>query len=177
MKRLFLTSTGLSTSELQKRFFDEVDMPAENIKVLFIPTAAVDDEAKAVLPLCRDDVLNLGVPEKNITVYDLDRNLTEEEIAAYNMIYVCGGSPEYLLSRMNAVGFSDTLKTAFEHDVIYIGVSAGSIVCGANLSDNLGYCEKTIGVHCTTHICNGERIDLTDNQALFVKDAETYIIN
>ena len=169
MKRLLLTSAGFENPEFAQLFLNEAGIPAEKIKALFIPTAAdVDDDAKAMLVKCYEDLTNCGVLPENITAYGLHRKLGESELSEYHAIYVCGGSPEYLLERMNAIGFPEILETAFKHNIIYIGVSAGSIVCGSNLENNLGYIDKKIGVHSDAGYSDIERIDLTDDQAIWI---------
>ncbi len=168
MRRLLLTSAGFKNHVFAELFIKETGISPDKIKVLFIPTAAIDEGGKAMLPVCRADLTGCGVLDENITVYDLDRQLSEAEISGYNAIYVCGGSPEYLLSRMNAVGFGEMLKTVFKHRLIYIGVSAGSIVCCNNLADNLGFYGKKIGVHCDTGSIGEDNVNLTDNQAIWI---------
>lgn len=170
MKRLLLTSAGFQNPEFAQLFLKEAGTPAEKIKALFIPTAAdVDENAKAMLVKCYEDLTNCGILPGNITIYGLNRKIDEAEISSYNAIYVCGGCPEYLLERMNNIGFPEILETAFRHNVIYIGVSAGSIVCGSNLKHNLGFLNKNIGVHCNWGYIGAERIDLTDDQAVWIK--------
>lgn len=168
MKRLLLTSTGFENPEFAQLFLNEAGVSANQIRVLFIPTAAIDSDAKAMLPKCRADLTENGIIPENITVYNLDRELSENEIAKYNAIYVCGGSTEYLLERMKAVNFAKMLETAFEHDLIYIGVSAGSIICGRKLSGNFGYLDKNIGVHFKSGNCGEDYINLTDKQAIWI---------
>lgn len=176
MKRLLLTSAGFENREFAQLFLNETGIPAKNIKVLFIPTAAIDEPAKKMLPKCYADLTDCGIPTENITVYDLDKEMEGSEISKYNAVYVCGGSPEYLLKRMNSVNFSEILETAFKHNIIYIGVSAGSIVCGTNFENNLGLINKNIGVHCNSEFCDSDRIDLTDRQAVWICGNEISVL-
>lgn len=176
MKRLLLTSTGFENPEFARLFLREAGIPAEKIKALFIPTAAVDEEAKAMLPKCYADLTGCGILPENITVYGLDRKLDESEISSYNVIYVCGGSSGYLLERMNSIGFSGILETAFRHNVIYIGVSAGSVVCGSNFEHNLGFVDKNIRVHMETGYIGSDRIDLTNSQAIWICENDMTIL-
>lgn len=176
MKRLLLTSAGFENPEFAELFLNEVGIPANQVKVLFIPTAAINDDAKKVLPKCYEDLTNCGVLPENITVYDLDRTLTVEEISEQHAIYVCGGSTEYLLERMNAINFSNMLEIAFEHNLIYIGVSAGSIVCGKNLPQNLCYFNKMIGVHCEEGRYGEDFVHLTNQQAIWIHGEDTLIL-
>ena len=176
MKRLLLTSAGFENPEFAELFLTEVGIPANQIKVLFIPTAAIYEEAKEVLPKCLEDLTNCGVLNENITNYDLDHSLTEDELYEFNAIYVCGGSTEYLLERMNAVNFGKMLQLGFEHNLIYIGVSAGSVVCGVNLPNNLGYYNKMIGVHFDVGNYGDTYVNLTNRQAIWICGDDSFIL-
>ncbi len=176
MKRLLLTSTGFENSNFSKLFLSEIGIPANEIKVLFISTAAIYDEAISVLPKCYADLTNCGVISENITVYDLDRKIDEGELCEYNAIYVCGGFPEYLMKRMNAVDFVRILKSAFKNNAIYVGVSAGSIVFGTNLENNLGLYGKQVGVHCKSGSYGDDFVYLTNRQAIWICGERSEII-
>ena len=65
-----------------------VNKPSNEIKALFIPTAATFEDAKAVLPKCKGDLLNAGILEENITTYDLDRRLTYEELSKLQIVHI-----------------------------------------------------------------------------------------
>lgn len=176
MKRLLLTSAGFENSDIAALFLKETKLSPDKIKVLFIPTAATDEESRAMLPKCRKDLTDIGIKEENIIDYNLDVKLKESEIASFNAVYVCGGSPEHLLKKMNDADFKDIVDIGFKHDLIYIGVSAGSIVCGTNLSDNLGYYDKNIGVHYSVGNFGDNYTNLTNMQAIWIKDNETVIL-
>lgn len=169
MNRLLLTSAGFENPDCGQLFLAEIGLAPEEIRVLFIPTAAVTSDAVAMLPACRRDLTELGIADDHITVYDLDRPLTEAELSAHHAFYVCGGSPSHLLERMLAVGFADILRRAFARGYIYVGVSAGSIVCCANLNGNPGYYFKRLGVHCDQFEETPEQLRLTNNQALWIR--------
>ena len=50
--KILLTSAGLETEELQDYFVKMLDKEMNSVRALFIPTAAVDAGAIAVLPKC-----------------------------------------------------------------------------------------------------------------------------
>ncbi len=176
MKRLLLTSAGFENPELARHFLKEADISAEKIRVMFITAAAADEEAKAMLPKCRRDLLDCGIPAENIVAYDLERPLKENEINGFQAVYVCGGSAERLLERMNAAGFREALEAGFTRGIIYIGVSAGSVVCGKSLAGNLGYCNKKIGVHADVGNWGEDYVNLTDSQALWICGSEETVL-
>lgn len=179
--KMLLTSTGLKSKEFQKEFLKNVKEDINGVKVIFVPTAANDDEAKSLIPSCKEDLTNLGILEDNIFVYDLDYLLTYEEGCKYDAIYFCGGSTKYLLERINAVGFANILTSLLEQGMYFIGVSAGSKICGNNYIGNLGYLNRNIELHCASGSPFGkvtwkETVMLTDRQALTIYDDEWTII-
>src|SRR5215471_17088195 len=101
MKKIILTANGLENKNIGKIFLNLVNKKPENIRAVFVPTAANDAEAIEVLPKCMHDLLDLGIPNENIFVYDLHYKMEYEELSTYDTIYFCGGSPQYLLKRIN----------------------------------------------------------------------------
>lgn len=183
MKKIMLTSTGFTNRNIEKKFLDLMKLPSDKIKAIFIPTAAITEDAKVFVPLCKEDLLIAGVLQSNIVTYDLDRIIGCDEICNFNVIYVCGGTTEYLLDRMNVVKFSVPLKKFLDNGGVYVGVSAGSVALAQNLPENLGYINCTLKVHQeegTECGCIDTRdcptIKLTDNQAIIIEDNSIIIM-
>ncbi len=180
---LILTSAGFKNPKIEAKFLELVNAPKEKIRAIFIPTAAITEEQKAIVPLCKNDLLNAGLFEENIVTYDLDRIISCEEICSFHAIYVCGGSPQYLLNRINETEFYNPLKGFLDNGGVYVGVSAGSIIMANNLPDNLGYINCRLNVHVQDgskcgYIVAREcpEISLTDDQAIIVTGNDVYII-
>ncbi len=177
--KVLLTSAGLETDTI-KNFFLKIllKMPQE-IKALFIPTAAIDVGAIGVLPKCMNDLLKCGIKEENITVYDLHKVMLHEKLNQFDVVYICGGNTKYLLERMNEQGFHKVLKDYIKNDGIVVGVSAGSIIMAQNLENNLGLINCILNVHCINgnkaghlDILTGQEISLTNNQAIYLTDID-----
>ena len=173
--KLLLTSTGLKSKVFKDEFLRNVGRDISQVKVIFVPTAANDDEAKALLPSCKADLTNLGILESNLLVYDLDYELPFDEGSQYDAIYFCGGSTKYLLERINAIGFSETLRKLLDNGMYFVGVSAGSKICGDNYGGNLGYLHRNIELHCNEgsplgRVHDNNTIFLTNTQALKICD-------
>jgi dipeptidase E len=183
MKKIILTSAGFENKKIEQKFHDMVNKPSNEIKAIWIPTAAIDDDAKAVLPKCMDDLLNAGISAKNIKTYNLDHVMQYEEMTTFDVVYVCGGNSRYLLDKMYEANFVSLLKKFINQGGIYIGVSAGSRICVNGLEDNLGFLPCTISVHCLEGNISGDidinhssHINLTNNQAIIIEDEECYIL-
>ncbi len=173
MKKILLTSTGLENENIKNKFLELLNCDAKKAKVLFIITAANDPDSVRVLSYCLDDLTNCGILDKNITIYDMHKLLTQDEINKYNAIYVCGGSPEYLVDRISELNFKPIIDKYIENGGIYIGVSAGSIVASGNYNNGLCFIENNLDVHCEVETENGiintnKDIFLTDSQAILI---------
>lgn len=89
--RVLLTSAGLETEEIKDFFVKLTDKDMSLVRALFIPVAAIDEDAVAVLPKCMNDLLKCGILNENITVYDLHRGMEIGELMGYDVVYLCGG--------------------------------------------------------------------------------------
>lgn len=203
MRRLLLTSTGFGNRRLASLFLDKTGKEPADIKVIFVPTAATDNSAKEMLPYCYRDLTNIGILPENIFIYELryltsqGRNKTPaedqcrplqpfhllslEETGYYDAIYFCGGDPKYLLTEVNRTGFNGILKSAVENGLFYIGASAGAVIAAGNLSNNLGFMENHLYVHCRKgtpcgKLPAGKAVRLTDMQAVWIEGDDYEII-
>lgn len=165
--RVLLTSAGLETEEIQAFLMKLMNMDMTLVKALFIPTAAIDADAIAVLPKCMNDLLKCGIQNQNIKVYDLHKGMDIAELQQYDMVYLCGGKTQYLLQRMDETGFNNTLMEYIYSDGVVVGVSAGSIIFANNISGNLGLIDTKLDVHCTEGEIRGKvAYPLKDNVRL-----------
>lgn len=178
---VLLTSCGLETKRIEETFLKMLPKPPAECRAIFIPTAANSPDAIEVLPKCLEDLLKCDISRENIFVYDLYDAIEEDICTGYDIIYLCGGSPAYLLRRINERGFHKKLDTFIKAGGVVVGVSAGSMVFADNMSDNLGLLQCALDVHCSEHTKEKpgsyprdrkEPIRLGNNQAIiFTEDA------
>ena len=181
MKNILLTSAGFENIIIQNKFLELIKKDPKDIKTLFIITAAIEPDAIRMLPKCLDDLLNCGILENNITVYNMHELINSDDIKKYDAVYVCGGSTQYLLNRMNENGFNKVLNDYVNNGGFYIGVSAGSVAASGKYENNLLFINNVLNVHCDVGSQNGvinnnEVINLTNNQAILITDDECKII-
>jgi dipeptidase E len=175
---VLLTSAGFENPKLSNVFLGLVDKNPEDIRVVFIPTAANSAESIAMLPKCMNDLLSIGIRSDNILVYDLHFKLPYRILHKYDAVYVCGGSADYLIKRVNETGFRKVLLRYIRNNGVYAGVSAGSYIAANNVKNNLGLIHTLLAVHCDTGEQAGplnperEYTNLTNRQALLVKSAQ-----
>lgn len=183
MRKILLTSSGFENQRIMALFRGLLDREPGETKALFIPTAAIDAGAIAVLPKCMNDLLNAGIPPENITVFDLHRNMPYEELSQYDVVYFTGGNPGYLLQRINETGFNRSLELFLDSGGVYVGVSAGSIVATRNLPGNLGYIDCTLAVHRQIGTKGGRidtsscpHIELTGNNVILIVGDDCQVV-
>lgn len=180
MKKILLTSTGFENKNIENKFLELLNKEVQEAKVLFIITAAIDIGSVKILSKCADDLLNCGIKEENITVYNMHKAINEEELQKFDAIYVCGGTTKYLVERMNEVNFKEVVNKFINNGGIYIGVSAGSVATSGKYENNLEFIKNKVDVHCEKGSENGvivseDAIYLTDNQAIYINDEEMVI--
>lgn len=174
--RVLLTSAGLETEEMKECFVKMIGKDMSFLKALFIPTAAINAAAIGVLPKCMDDLLKCGILDKNIDVYDLHDGMEFEKLQQYDVVYLCGGDTHYLLERINATMFHETLIKFINNNGLVIGVSAGSLIFSNHLENNLGLIDTKLDVHCSKGEKRGKltfplknNIKLTNTCALVIR--------
>lgn len=173
---VILTSCGLETKRIEKSFTDMLLKSPSETKAIFIPTAANSPDAIDILPKCLNDFVKCGIRRDNIFIYDLHDAIESNIINNYDVIYLCGGSPDYLLRRINENNFRKQLLEFIALDKIVIGVSAGSMIFSNDMPNNLGLLKCGLDVHCNDEIREKpgryikdrqERIKLGNTQAIF----------
>lgn len=180
MKKILLTSTGFENDNIKNKFLELLNCDVSKAKILFIITAANNPDAVRILSKCLDDLTNCNIPDENITIYDMHKLLTQDEINKYNAIYVCGGSTKHLVDRISEIDFKPLFDKYIENGGIYVGVSAGSVVASGYYQNGLCLIENNLNVHCENGTKNGiittdNDILLTDNQAIFIDGNENII--
>lgn len=145
---LLLTSCGLETETIRQAFLKMLRKPAGQTKALFITTAANSPDAVEVLPKCLRDLLRCDIPRANIQVYDLHDPLEPDWMQRFDVVYLCGGSPSYLMRRINEGPFRNELLAFLQCGGAVIGVSAGSMVFAGEMEHSLGLLPCPLHVHC-----------------------------
>ena len=203
MRNLFLSSGGLN-ERITKLLWKCIGKKPENTKVSFVPSAAVsNDEAREGILVCMERLMSMGIPVNNILLYDLALLLSEgykktysayidntptqfrimkvEELNQYDMIVFCGGNARLLLDEVNRTGFFRPLKEAIENGLIYLGISAGSMIAAGNFSDGLGYLTNLIMPHAEKgcpcgEIQGNDPLELSNEQVVWIQGERQEII-
>ena len=112
-RQLLLTSSGLSETT-GKIFFKAAQKSPEEMKILYVPTAGIEtDGAREGFAICLHEMLRMGIRQENVFIYNLElllskgykrtysayvetpsmaaRLLTQEEMQAFDAVFVSGG--------------------------------------------------------------------------------------
>jgi peptidase E len=190
---VLLTDSGLYyDNELDKPLDVIIDRlkimlqkPFAEATVLFIPTAAMQDEIKAaeITTRLKNELLTLGMLSENITIHDIDGSLLENDATKHDVIYLTGGNTPYLAKRVSDVGFDKIIKKMIYANKVYIGMSAGSMLLQPNFNvddvnnpqfTGLGLLKAYFTVHCEAGTQNRSdlplpHIALQENQAIVLR--------
>ncbi|MDE6924785.1 MAG: peptidase E [Acetatifactor sp.] len=200
---LFLTSGGL-TKNMKNYFFDIIGKRPEEVKILYIPTAAIEtDGAREGIAVCLYELSLMGIRSENIFVYNLElilskgykrtfssyvtdehmasRLLSTGELKEFDAVFVGGGDCAVLCREMVRTGFDHILEQAVNEGLVYVGISAGSMYAAGNLKNGLNMIPNPIIPHW-----NGDRemslpidhreIHLADGQAVYIEGSNVCLL-
>jgi dipeptidase E len=126
MKKLFLTSDGLSSRKLIKEAKKLLEKPVDEAKALIVYTLRKKSYIKYVRKV-KKQLLRLGMAKKNILYANISKNAKKPKID-FDILYSCGGNTFYILDRIRKTGFDRVIRNFVNKGGLYIGVSAGSII-------------------------------------------------
>ena len=124
--KLFLCSHFSSVGSLIK---EEIEMK----KVLFIPTASIYEEYKGYVGSARKLFKKLGAVLTEMEISKEDYASLEAEFNDADIIYFTGGNSFFLLEQLRKNGVDKLLKEELNKGKLFIGESAGAIVCAPDI--------------------------------------------
>jgi len=201
-KKLFLTSVGFLNKKVADVFLKELNKEPNKSQVLMVSVQQTKQD-KYYLEESKKELNDLGFDD--IFIYNLDRKILLDEVKDCDIIYVCGGNTYYIMKKFRETGLDRIVIKLVNQGKIYIGVSAGSIMAGPNikisgwgidgdkndvdLKDLTGFNFTNIAIfphfEKDKHKQEIEEfrkkvdypvIELTDNQAVFVKGKDYKVI-
>ncbi|MBI2041592.1 MAG: Type 1 glutamine amidotransferase-like domain-containing protein [Candidatus Nealsonbacteria bacterium] len=135
--KLFLTSAGL-VPETTAVFLKLLDKKPEETRMCLISTASFDHYPEGNAPYIKEGKNRLSeLGFKNITDVDLRKENGEslkEKLENFDVVFVGGGNTFYLMKYARESGFDKALGSFLDRGGIYVGVSAGSIIIGKDIS-------------------------------------------
>ncbi len=129
------------TPKLKERFLEFVGKNPKDIKVLFVPTASQRNKDKDYLEMkaayfkhCEEEMMGMGIKKENLFWLDINNISAAGDLNSYDVMYMCGGNTFYLLHEVKRTGFDKQIINFINSGKVYIGVSAGSILVGPDIS-------------------------------------------
>lgn len=136
--KYLLTSAGIKNDSIAQALSEMLGKPLSEASILFIPTAAnTEGEDKRWL------IGNLNDLEKynfqSIDMLDVaavSKDVWQKRFQEKDVICIGGGNEKYLAEVFDQVGMKDFLSSLPDSKV-YVGISAGSMVTGKFMSEEL----------------------------------------
>lgn len=200
MKNILLTSTGLEHKMVADKFLSIIPKAANELKILFIPTASRTEEEMFFVRKSLNELLNVGVNNDNVFWFDPDDASTHRNNTEVDCIYVCGGNTFYLLKKLKESGYFTKIQNWINEGLLYVGASAGSVIatpdinyilcmdtndCRLNDTSGLSFISESIIPHYTDEFVettdllrknNVEVVTISDNQALSIQGERKEIV-
>jgi len=130
MSRLFLTSAGFVNRKIGERFILELGKPVSDTRILIVAYAKNPKEEFFVNE-SKKEIEELGF--KNIDVVNMQNDVDVPDLSSPDVIYVCGGNTFAILNKLRETGLDKFIIEKVNSGVVYVGVSAGSIIAGPNI--------------------------------------------
>ena len=141
MKKLFLCSYFAGVKDTFKNFMNN---NTKGKKVLFIPTANIDEETKFLVDEAKEVFESLGMEAEDLEISKLNEKTIKNKIEKANYLYVGGGNTFYLLQELKRKNLIDFIKNRVNFGMTYIGESAGAIITSKDIEYNYLMDDKTI---------------------------------
>lgn len=161
MKKILLTSNGLSTPKIMFAFKSLFINPIENVSILFIPTASRTENEMVYVKKSYNELIESGVKKNNIIWLDIDKiHESSKYFDSVDCIFVCGGNTYYLLSKLKESGLDHKIISSIAKGIAYVGVSAGSIIASPSI-DYIGFLDEN-----DTGLINFNALELIDQYVI-----------
>ena len=173
MRTLFLTSSGLNEKTMVL-FWKCIGKEPINTKAILVPSAAVgNDGAREGIIVCMERLMNMGIPMNNILIYNLAFLLSDGYKRTYSS-YISDIPVPFRLMSVQEL-------TQYDNGLVYLGISAGSMIAAGNFSDGLGYLANPLIPHAEKEspfgdISKNDLIELADGQTVLIKGNRQEII-
>ncbi|MEK7061740.1 MAG: Type 1 glutamine amidotransferase-like domain-containing protein [Patescibacteria group bacterium] len=130
-KILLLTSSGMAGTK--EEILSVLSKPPDKVRVAHIITASKAEKDTAYVDKDKELMQEAGFNVEDIDIEGKNKKQLMKILQVVDVIYVQGGNTFYLLLQMRKSGFNKIIKKLLKRGIIYIGVSAGSVVAGKTI--------------------------------------------
>jgi dipeptidase E len=145
--KLLLTSAGISNKSIRNALVDLLGKPIEESKALFVPTGVYPFRGgqhyawnpiggEAAPRMCQLGWKSVGILELSV-LPSIDRDKWLPTLAEADVLLVWGGDPLFISYWMQQSGLTDLLPS-LPGNLVYVGVSAGSIAVASLFAETYG---------------------------------------
>lgn len=128
MKRLLLTAYGLCTNEIKEAFYKLLPLDFSTFKIVIVTTSQPElKEKHPQMISIKNTFHDMGF--ENVDFIDIEFE-DSGKLQNYDVIFLNGGYPFYLLHHLKKTGADVTLKKLINEGKIIVGLSCGSYVLG-----------------------------------------------
>ena len=106
----------------------------ENKKVVFIPTASINEGYTGYVGSARKLFKKMGANLTEIDISKEDFKTIEAVFEETDIIYFTGGNSFFLIDQLCKTGVDKLLKKELKKGKLMIGESAGSVICAPSIS-------------------------------------------
>lgn len=106
----------------------------ENKKVVFIPTASINEGYTGYVGSARKLFKKMGANLTEIDISKEDSKTIEAVFEETDIIYFTGGNSFFLIDQLRKTGVDKLLKKELKKGKLMIGESAGSVICAPSIS-------------------------------------------
>lgn len=133
--KLLLTSCGWEYNpKIAKEFLHLIGKKPAEIKIFLVTTAGKKDKDWKWVRGQIKMIARIGILEKNIRIFSLDRKAEKNELADIDAVYVCGGNTFLYLDGVRKTGLDKAITKFVQNGGLYYGISAGSILAGPDIA-------------------------------------------
>lgn len=131
MKTMLLTSAGM---DVKDEILKILPKPANQMRVAHIITASkVEPDAAYYVAKDREAMKEMGFKVQDIDIETKNAKQLKNILSKFDIIYIQGGNTFYLLKAARESGFDQIIDDLINQGIIYIGVSAGSVLAGSTI--------------------------------------------
>ncbi|MBF1300434.1 MAG: Type 1 glutamine amidotransferase-like domain-containing protein [Parvimonas sp.] len=106
----------------------------ENKKVVFIPTASINEGYTGYVGSARKLLKKMGANLTEIDISKEDFKTIKAVFEETDIIYFTGGNSFFLVDQLRKIGVDKLLKEELKKGKLMIGESAGSVICAPSIS-------------------------------------------
>ena len=133
--KLLLTSCGWEYNQkIANEFLRLIGKKPAEIKIFLVTTSMRKDKDWKWVRRQVKMITALGMLDKNIQVFSLNRKIKKDELADIDAMYVCGGNTFLYLNGIRKTRLDKAITKFAKSGGLYYGISAGSIVAGPDIA-------------------------------------------